>query len=236
MVTPRPGPGVCEACFNLTRGFDRCYNCEHRPDTVAVVVPISYSVAHEQLHKALAGYKRDNGRTARWLAVELASVLWRFLAGHERCVALAAHTDSFSLVTTVPSSDRGRDESHPLRRMVGELVGRTRDRHERLLRRSSVVLEPREFSAHKYEPLRRLTGESVLLIDDTWTTGASARSAAAALQSAGAGSVGAVVIGRHVNRNWGRNDEHLRSLPAFDWKTCALCAGSEGELAVANAS
>jgi orotate phosphoribosyltransferase len=38
----------------------------------------------------------------------------------------------------------------------------------------------------------------VLLLDDTWTTGASAQSAAMALRRAGAASVATVVLGRHV--------------------------------------
>jgi predicted amidophosphoribosyltransferase len=188
------------------------------------VVPISYSVAHEQLHEALAGYKRADGPTARWLAVALAGVLWRFLVRHESCVALAAGAASFDLVTSVPSGDPGREENHPLAGIVQELVGPTGRRYERLLRRSSLEVRPREFSLRKYQAVRSLAGEAVLLIDDTWTTGASARSAAATLRAAGAGQVAAVVIGRHVNREWAQNDRQLQSLPSFDWSSCAVCA------------
>ena len=39
----------------------------------------------------------------------------------------------------------------------------------------------------------------MLLLDDTWVSGASAQSAAAALKQAGAGRVAVVVLGRHVN-------------------------------------
>jgi orotate phosphoribosyltransferase len=64
----------------------------------------------------------------------------------------------------------------------------------------------------------------VLLIDDTWTTGANAQSAAAALKDAGAGPVAAVVIGRHLNRDWHENDRRLRALTTpFDWGHCVLC-------------
>ena len=85
-----------------------------------------------------------------------------------------------------------------------------------------------EFDPAKYLTSRRLEGEAVLLIDDTWTTGASAQSAAASLVSAGAGTVAAVVIGRHINREWGDNDARLRALPRFGWDTCALCAATAG--------
>jgi adenine/guanine phosphoribosyltransferase-like PRPP-binding protein len=64
------------------------------------------------------------------------------------------------------------------------------------------------------------------VIDDTWTTGASAQSAAAALTAAGCGTVAAVVIGRHINRDWGPNDQELAALPPFAWDRCALCGRS----------
>ena len=65
----------------------------------------------------------------------------------------------------------------------------------------------------------------MLLIDDTWTTGASAQSAAAALKAAGAGATASIVIGRHLNREWHENDRRIRGIARpFDWSRCALCA------------
>jgi predicted amidophosphoribosyltransferase len=225
LLGPRSAPGVCSTCFSFTAGYARCYACARNEAWLDAVLPVSYSVAHEQLHHALAGYKRLAGEVARRLRVELAAVLWRFLEAHEACVARAVRAAAFELVTTVPSADRVRDERHPLRAIVGGLVGPVRDRHERLLRRSSSDVDARRCDPAKYKPVRRLAGESVLLIDDTWTTGANAQSAAAALKAAGAGPVGAVVIGRHVNREWHENDRRLRALTRpFQWDTCALCA------------
>jgi predicted amidophosphoribosyltransferase len=224
MLNPRRGQGVCEICLNLTDDYSTCYACAHGPQCLDAVAPISYSVAREQLHHALASYKRLTGEVARRLQAQLAAVLWRFLARHEGCVVGAAHERRFTLVTTVPSGDRERDEHHPLRRIVSEVVGQTRDRYERLLERSEHPVPPREFMREKFTARRQLDGEAVLLIDDTWTTGASAQSAAAALKSAGAGTVAAVVIGRHLNREWHENDRRLRGITRpFDWDCCALC-------------
>jgi hypothetical protein len=215
---------VCTFCFNLTNGFEHCYSCARGALTLAAVLPISYSVGGGQLHRALMGYKRLNGDIARRLTVELAAVLWRFLALHEGCVATAAGASAFELVTSVPSGARERDGRHPLRRIVADLVPPTRERYTRILRRSIHPVRPREIDAHKFESLRGLRGETVLLIDDTWTTGASARSAAIALHQAGAGPVAAIVIGRYLNRRWGDNDRRLSAfVPAFDWKCCAVC-------------
>ncbi|HEY1517531.1 MAG TPA: hypothetical protein VGF91_14010 [Solirubrobacteraceae bacterium] len=231
MLGPRRGPDVCGACFNFTDGYEWCYACDHGQLVLDAVVPISYSVAREQLHHALASYKRLHDDVARRLGASLAAILWRFLAEHERCVARAAETDGFELVTTVPSGDRARDERHPLPWITGELVGPTRARHERLLLRSDFDIQPRAFSAEKFVATRRIEGASVLLIDDTWTTGASAQSAAAALKAAGAGPVAAVVIGRHLNREWHENDRRIRGIARpFDWSRCALCAEPTGSV------
>lgn len=226
MLSPRHGPGVCEICFNFTDGYANCYACAHGQRCLDLVVPISYSIGREQLHHALASYKRLAGDTAARLRAELAAVLWRFLAAHEECVAAAARVSRFRLVTTVPSGDVARDPTHPLRRIVAEVVAPTRDRHASLLVRSEVDCASREFCAEKFRVVRPLNGEPVLLIDDTWTTGASAQSAAAALTAAGAGPVVAVVIGRHLNREWHENDRRIRGITLpFDWERCALCAG-----------
>jgi predicted amidophosphoribosyltransferase len=239
MLAPRAGSGVCTTCFNLTDGYERCYACANQPNELDVVAPISYSVAREQLHHALASYKRLYGEVAERLGIQLAALLWRFLDVHERCVARAAGADYFPIVTTVPSGASEGDGDHPLRKIVAELVGPARERHEQLLRRTETAVDPRAFDAEKFVALRPLNGEPVLLIDDTWTTGANAQSAAAALRSAGAGAIGAVVIGRHMNRWWHQNDRRLRGLEQpYDWRYCTICAPRRAveELSVAKAA
>jgi hypothetical protein len=229
MLGPRPGPRVCATCFTFTDGYERCYMCARWPSHLDAFAPISFSVGRGQLHHVLASYKRLSGEVARRLGAELAAVLWRFLEGHERCLAGAAGTPGFEIVATVPSGDRRRDEAHPLRRIVGQLVAPTRERHERLLRRSALDVPGREFSEGKYVAVRRLDAEPILLVDDTWTTGANAQSAAAALKAAGAGAIAAVAIGRHLNREWHENERRLKELGRpFDWERCALCAAAPG--------
>lgn len=225
MLAPRAGPDVCVSCFNFTRGYERCYACAHTPSYVDAILPVSYSVGSEQLHYALRAYKRLDAEIAQRLRLELAAVLWRFLARHESCLARAAGAPGFELVTTVPSSDPGRDREHPLRSMIAAVVGPTRERHRRLLGTGSQPGAPHEFGEHRFTAVEPLQGQSVLLVDDTWTTGASANSAAATLKRAGAGPVATVVIGRHLNREWHENDRKLRGITQpYDWERCALCA------------
>jgi hypothetical protein len=224
MLGPVRGPGVCEVCLTFTDGYPRCYACARMPQALDALAPISYSVAAGQLHHVLAAYKRQDGRVGRRLSTELAAVLWRFLSDHERCLARAAGVPSFDLVATVPSGDGERDADHPLHRIVREVVGPTRDRHRRLLGRSSVPVASHEFDRRRYDVTGPLQDVAVLMIDDTWTTGANIQSAATALKEAGAQTVAAVVIGRHLNREWGENERRLRALiRPFDWARCAHC-------------
>jgi predicted amidophosphoribosyltransferase len=224
MVAPQPGPGVCATCFDLIDEIQTgCHRCRVDRGWLDAAAAISYSVAHEQLHHALRAYKRLPDRVARRFQLELAAVLWRYLDNHENCLAKAAGTDRFEVVTAVPSGSRDREEHHPLPRMLAALITPTRDRYEPLLTRATTIVSPRAFSPTKFSAVRDVRGQAVLLVDDTWTTGASARSAAASLKGAGAGTVAALVIGRHVRRDWADNDRHLSRLTRpFDWRRCVL--------------
>jgi hypothetical protein len=225
MLSPlAPGtPDVCSVCLTFTEGHDTCYPCGWNGRFADAMLPISYSVHFGQLHTALGQYKRTTGTVARRFQLELAAVLWRFLSAHEGCLARRARTSGFDLVTTVPSSDPQREASHPLRHIVGSIVGPTRDRYAPLLARSGTPVAARTVDPGKYNPTRDLDGESVLLIDDTWASGANAQSAAGGLKTGGAGPVGVLVIGRHIQADYKNNATRLRALPrTFDWSVCAL--------------
>ncbi|MDE3131757.1 MAG: hypothetical protein KGL16_11445 [Acidobacteriota bacterium] len=187
----------------------------------------------EWLHHLIASYKRDADPSVPDALATLAGLFERFVAVHEPCVAARSGVGGFPLVTTVPSGDPLRDLHHPLRRIVGELVPALRDRYERLLVRSATPAIPREFDPGRYLPTRQLDGEAVLLLDDMWTSGASAQGAAAALRTAGAGPVAAIVVARHLNRGWHGNDLRLRRLAAgrFDPRRCVLCSGDPSSTA-----
>jgi hypothetical protein len=110
-----------------------------------------------------------------------------------------------------------------LRDVVGRICGHTAPRFERLLAPTDQGTEDREFDPGRYAAARQLDGVNVLLIDDTWTTGASAQNAAFALKRVGAATVGYVGIGRYVRRDYLDHGDRLDALPKeFDWGTCAV--------------
>jgi adenine/guanine phosphoribosyltransferase-like PRPP-binding protein len=73
---------------------------------------------------------------------------------------------------------------------------------------------------------RRLSGERVLVVDDTLTTGARAQSAASALRLNGASAVAAIVVGRVIDPDWNDNCRRIwdqaRATP-FSFDQCCLC-------------
>jgi len=222
------GPGVCSVCHCfLEEGWARCFKCgQLHPGPLDLVVPITYSEHLGQMHTALRSYKSGWQEEQKYAGIRLQAILWRFLDGHERCLTEHLGLDGFEVVTSVPSSTRRRDEANKLRPIVRS-CGPVRDRFEQLLQPSVDAADTREYDPGRYVPDRELNGENVLLIDDTWTTGAHAQSAAAALKAAGAGAVALVVIGRHVNPDWKIGErtskEMLAQLPfEFDWSRCAI--------------
>jgi predicted amidophosphoribosyltransferase len=172
-------------------------------------------------------YKRDNVplHYRRQRSVLIAAVLWRRLARHERCLARMAGlaTDQFDVITSVPSTS-GREEAHPLENVVGGVVAGSAERYRGLLRLNRDDISPREVARDRFAAASQLPGTTVLLIDDTWTTGAKMQSASAALKLAGATSVGGVAIGRWFKNGYRENTEWLRNARkiGWSWSTCCL--------------
>jgi hypothetical protein len=222
------GDGVCRICWTFTRpGFSTCYPCGFQPEMLDLVVPITYSEHLGQMHTALRNYKDGSTDSVkRYAAVRLAAVLWRFLSGHEACIARELAVDAFPIVAVVPSSSPERERRSPLWELL-QWIEPLRDRLERILEPTGEVTG-REYNSARFRHRRRLAGEPVLLLDDTWTTGGHAQSAAHALLAGGASKVALVMIGRHVRRGYELTPDTtagalLDDLPdAFDWDTCAV--------------
>lgn len=226
--------GVCRICRTFhDPTYEKCVACARQPNNLDVLAPITYSVHAGQMHDALRNYKDDpRPDVRRFHTVRLTAILWRFLEVHETCIATAADTDGFDIVATVPSKSIDRDEQREqLRVIVGKWCGPTVERCHRVLRPADPPVLERTFSEDRYVADDVVAGKTILLIDDTWTTGAAMQSAAAALKRAGALVVAGVVIGRHLRLDFawdsGSTDEEYRKLPrVFDWSTCAVHATS----------
>lgn len=203
-VAPPPaGAGVCEVCHGPAgHPYRRCWSCEvvRRRLGLAIVppvVPISLFAAGTPLHAALVGYKSDPDplRREAWSAA-LAELVGWFLSLHGRCLARIGG-GGWDLLAVVPSTRRP-DPEHPLAgavRRLPALGARTED----LLRRGSAEIGHLQPSAGAFALRRPVAGRRVLLLDDVFTSGSHALSAAATLAAGGAEVVAVVPVGRIVH-------------------------------------
>jgi len=194
---PPAGARLCRSCRRPVRqGQARCYQCDKYRECLPgllpdVVVPIAYAAKRGHHATNLWRYKSDDpgAGTAR---AELRALLLVFLRDHGRCVWRRAGVPGPSHVAVVPSG-RGRPGTHPLQAMAAPYLTLPWVRLSADGGPAGLDPDPQRFRPE------RVAGASVLLLDDTWTSGASATGAAAALRLAGARSVAVVVLGRHLD-------------------------------------
>jgi hypothetical protein len=192
---------TCRTCRGPVRpGFARCYQCDvassqYGPLLADAVAPIGYAVKGGQLAADLWRYK--SGREgAGAAAARLRPMLSGFLRDHGDCLWRAAGMPGRPALAAVVPSGQGRPGAHPLLDIVRSCAE---------LPVAGLSVSPREAARGRGVSVGWLrvrapvAGADVLLVDDTWVSGGSAQSAAAALKLAGARRVALVVLGRHVD-------------------------------------
>jgi hypothetical protein len=134
-----------------------------------------------------------------------------------------------------PGSDTVRADLLALIQVPLQLLVGTRLRLPWLRMSANTKIRPesRAFHADRFsveEPAGKLDGAAVLVLDDTWTTGSRVQSASYALRAAGASTVVAVVLGRHVNPDWEPWQPILKTVKKtpFDLDRCAVHSGRAG--------
>jgi hypothetical protein len=204
----------CRTCRGpVQAGFARCYQCDvassEYGDLLAdVVAPIGYAVKGGQLAADLWRYKSGREGAAE-AGARLRSMLSGFLRDHAGCVWQAAGMTGGPAVAAVVPSGQGRPGPHPLLEIVRSCAG---------LPMTGLSAGPhgaargRGVSLGWLRVREPVAGADVLLVDDTWVSGGSAQSAAAALKLAGARRVALVVFGRHVDPADPRSAVLLRAL------------------------
>jgi len=225
---PHIGPGVCSVCHGApNEGYERCYSCQEAMRKVThpldLIVPISLSKTDEQLHHVLRSYKSSPfPEVRRRFTMQIAAMIARFLGSHQQCIVSAAGT-AWDTVTIVPST-AGRVGRHPLLDVI-EMVKILGPAYVDLLTPGTTPLGHNVSDDAGLVASHTAAGRAVLLIDDTFTTGARAQSAASALTLAGATVVSALVVGRVINPDWSTASKELweraRAIP-FSFDLCCL--------------
>lgn len=211
-------PGVCGICHSgCDRSYGQCYPCLEAVQVFGVgdVLPISMSVDGGLLHRHLRGYKDDRSPQVRTrMSLRLAALVAIFFHNHARCVG------DFDSLVLVPSSSRTAVEG------IIQLLPLLRDQYRPALRVTGMGSKS-DLRPDRFGLTRRVEGETVLLLDDTFTRGPSIFSALAALREAGAVVVGPMVIGRHVQPGWAPSSDLLDWLQKRSWdeERCCRCDG-----------
>jgi hypothetical protein len=199
---------VCRNCAEIRRQLG---------GPLSPVTPVSLAVGTGALYGALRRYKTTHP-AARHHARELAGLLAAFLHRHLRCVA----PGGIDTVMVVPSQC-GRPPPHPLAGVLQAVPGLPAAAG--LLRPGDRGVDRRRASRDGVGVTASLAGRRVLLLDDTYTTGAHLQSAAWAIRSHGA-AVHPVVIGRFLRSAWPPSHRLLAWAAEHPWAVarCVHCA------------
>lgn len=216
---------VCRVCRTPEVG-DLCWKCRndgaaHPGQLADATAFLAYGVNPASGHKLsqagsiMYGYK--SGVTEHLNIVK--GLVTHGLLNHSTCPGwLPGSPGHPTRWATVPSR-RGR-LNHPLREMVAQLAGSS---IEAPLQAQST--SNRALSATSFVSTHNQAGQHVLLIEDTWTGGASAQSAAMAFKAAGAARVSTLIVARWIKPDWDQNGSFLDALP--DWSN-AVCPWTGG--------
>lgn len=193
-----------------------------------VVAPVGYAVRGGLLAADLRRYKGyqagqldpESARARERLRESLAA----FLAEQGPAVWRAAGMVAGPSAAAVVPSGQGRSGTHPLVGIVESCLGRGAG-----LPLVRLAVRPSEVHGrgvngrwvavgNPVSPADSVARADVLVVDDTWVSGGSAQSVAAALKQAGASRVAVVVLGREVDPADPRSAAFLRALrrPAPD--------------------
>jgi adenine/guanine phosphoribosyltransferase-like PRPP-binding protein len=206
MDTPHDDDG-CSVCGGPTRtGFTCCFCCstlvrQLQLPLAPVVAMAEYRVG-DPLHRRLRGYKdAPVAEVRRDHAHRLAGLAEAWMAAHGRRLTQRFGAD-WDVVATVPSSCR--PSGPPVDAVVSRIPMLNRDLRPVLARGPDPLghlrASRRGFELRADADRSGLRSRSVLVVDDSITTGARAQSAVAAIRLGGVEVIGILVLGRAVPR------------------------------------
>ncbi len=207
-MPPRPLDDVCPHCVGLIRdGSSRCFNCNENAaaldGVLQDIVAISIYAKPSRLRDWLTFYKSGDESLADALAcAAVAQIFSRFFS--ENANWLESLGADYAVV--VPSTLR--QPPHPLAELL-RLAPHPGLAFPDILRRTQASLGHNAPNREAFEVLSDVARDKVLLIDDVYTSGARAQSAAYGLRSAGADVVALCVLGRRYNSDYQPRDHEL---------------------------
>jgi len=228
-VPPQGTKGACDFClgacglsYTCGLSYYKCYKCSQHwlpqlpdaKDACDLIVPCTVAVSPSPWYTAMLQYKRSSRRDDILL---VARVLNGWLSNHMGRV-IESIGGLPTVVAVVPSTSVSMPT--PLYQIVSQqpmLCDSVSSSAVRYIGPSTVwkrsYLSPDSFSV---DP-EKVSGQRMVLVEDTWVTGSTALSAAIAIRRAGAAKLALIPIARMVNKSYGMTDDYKEAIrPPYD--------------------
>jgi predicted amidophosphoribosyltransferase len=219
---PVPAVGndyVCEQCLGPVSGFAQCYACHQvfgwAPAALERhVVPMTSALSPSPWYTRLLTYKQGHPE----YGAALAALTHVYLeANSDRIEQLVG--GALTVLTIVPSKRGLSFDDQPFRKTLAR-VPPIRDRLvQTLIHVAGQTVGRREYNPAAFAcgPVR-VRGERIVLLDDTWVTGATAVSAAGALLREGAKGVVLLPLARMVDSEfWPKEHPYRQAMSAVPY-------------------
>ncbi len=206
---------VCNYCAGPVKGgWPQCYGCKDlflSPGVPSILrsaaVPMTSVLNVGPWYSALINYKGLRPS----LKPVLASIAYHFLKTHAARIAEMLGGEA-SMITVVPSKRGVPYEKQPLRAALSLLPPIAEKLQHTLVHSAAGTYSRRTYNPDVFSAgPASVRGARVVLIEDTWVTGATSISAAGALFQLGAVSVVVFPIARVVNHSYWLEEHPYRT-------------------------
>ena len=213
---------TCVMCRTPVAGWDRCWACNerrktHGADLADRVGLLTYAIEGSQSAHTMHRYKDNPAQNAPLRVVQLLAATALML--HNDCLTSVAGAPLTSWAV-VPSL-RGRSGTHPLRNIVAPFINGTELQVTAGTATGSRTTDPSLFRVGPIKPRSH-----VLIIDDTWASGAHAQSLALTMRAAGATRISALILARWLRPGFAQNKQFIsdRLTSRYDPRLCPWTA------------
>ena len=203
-------PITCTYCAGIPGSPEHatCYPCGWQYQATSETSDrrgfVTYAWPGSQSEAVMYGYKErtPNPQATRVVRLMLGYALYR----HFRCTADPTHGTP-TMWATVPSlKQRGHPQA--LHEFAASLL---KNMPEAPVAPSADVRNPRTYRPENFAVTTDVTNAHILLLDDTWVSGAHAESTSAALKRAGAASVTVLVLARWLDTARGVTGDFIKT-------------------------
>lgn len=205
----------CRYCLGPVGGpFPQCFDCyeifiqDDAPDILSdAVVPMTIAVSPSPWYYRLYTYKRGRGEYASTLA----ALAWTYMEGNMGSVRqfLGGEPD---IITVVPSKRGPTFDDQPFVRTL-RMVPPLRDQLVHVLdHRPEIEYRRRTYNPDLFNVVGDVRDRRIVLLEDTWITGATPLSAGGALVRAGAAAVIILPLARAVHNDFLAEEHPYREM------------------------